>query len=41
MKKARPYLIWGKSGREVQEGGDMHVFIPDSCYCMAETNTTL
>ena len=40
MKKTSPYyLIWGKSGREVQEGGDMHVFTTDSCCCMAEHNT--
>ena len=29
------------SGREGQEGGDMCVPLADSCWCMAETNTTL
>ena len=28
-------------GREVQEGGDICIPITDSCWCMAETNTTL
>ena len=28
------------SGREVQEGGDICIFLADSCCSMAETNTT-
>ena len=29
------------SGREVQEGGDIHILRADSHSCMAEINTTL
>ena len=29
------------SGREVQEGGDIHILMADLCCYMAETNTTL
>ena len=29
-----------RDGREVQEGGDICIFMGDSC-CMAETNITL
>ena len=28
-------------GKEVQEGGDMCIPMADSCWCVAETNTTL
>ena len=28
-------------GKEVQEGGDIYILMPDSCWYMAETNTTL
>ena len=28
-------------GREVQEGGDICIPMADSCWCMAEMNTTL
>ena len=28
----------GVGGREVQEGGDMSIFIADSLCCIAETN---
>ena len=28
-------------GMEVQEGGDMCIPVVGSCWCMAETNTTL
>ena len=28
-------------GREVQEGGDIHIPMADSCWWMAETNTIL
>ena len=37
------YFIYKKKhcGREVQEGGDVHILMADSCCCMAETNTTL
>ena len=31
----------GGGGREVQEGGDMYIPIADSCWWVAETNTTL
>ena len=31
----------GGCGRETQEGGDKCILIADSCYCTAETNTTL
>ena len=31
--------VWG--GREVQEGGDIHIPVTDSCWYMAETNTIL
>ena len=27
--------------RKVQEGGDIHIPMADSCWCMAETNTIL
>ena len=38
-----PKITWGVGwGRkEVQEGGDICIPIADSCWCMAETNTTL
>ena len=31
----------GGVGREVQEGGDICIYIADSFHCTAETNTTL
>ena len=31
----------GRSGKEVQEGGDICILMADSHCCMAETNTTL
>ena len=31
----------GWSSREVPEGGDINIPMADSCYCIAETNTTL
>ena len=31
----------GWSSREVPEGGDISIPMADSCYCIAETNTTL
>ena len=33
-------MEWGDA-KEVQEGGDTCVPMADSCWCMAETNTTL
>ena len=33
---------WNEGGEmETQEGGDICVRIADSCFCTAETNTTL
>ena len=29
------------SGREIQEGGDVHIPMSDSCWYMAETNAVL
>ena len=31
----------GGVGGEVQEGGDIAIYIDDSLHCTAETNTTL
>ena len=31
----------GEGGREVQEGGDTHTLMADSCCCMAESDTTV
>ena len=31
----------GGGGRKVQEGGDTHIPVADSCSCLAETNTIL
>ena len=28
-------------GKEVQEGGNMCILMADSCWCTAETNTTV
>lgn len=30
-----------RSGKELQEGGDMCSLMADSCFCIAETNVTL
>ena len=30
-----------EGGTEVQEGGDIGIPTDDSCWCLAETNTTL
>ena len=32
-------MVWEE--REVQVGGDICIIMADSCYCKAETNTTL
>ena len=35
---------WDRRGgprRDAQEGGDICILMADSCYCLAETNTTL
>ena len=34
-------LGWGGGRKEVQEGGDIWIYMSDSCCCMAETNTIL
>ena len=31
----------GSNGREVQMGGNICIPVADSCWCMAEMNTTL
>ena len=31
----------GMVGRDVQEGGDICIYVADSLHCTAETNTTL
>ena len=35
------YQLRGADKREVQEGGNICILMADSCYCLAETNTTL
>ena len=44
----KPGALWqpkgvglGESGWEVQEGGDICIFMTDSCWWMVETNTIL
>ena len=32
---------WGGGGSEVQNGADICIPMADSCWCMAESNTTL
>jgi len=43
---AQPNVLWQprrvvKDGTEVQEGEDIYIPVADSCWCKAETNTTL
>ena len=33
--------VCGGTGKEALEGGNMFIFIADSCFCTAETNIIL
>ena len=32
---------WGRQWEDIQEGGDIHILVADSCCCMAEATITL